>query len=126
MVNTLEVQLQGIGHLINFYICKMIILDCNSLSPDNGTNYALSIVSITLGILSIGVSIWLYVLSTRLSNKTTQAIDEIKAATTQLKDMHSKYVEVIFTMFKHDHEKLIETQYKNLEKGGKEPDVKKQ
>ncbi len=83
-----------------------------------------SIVSITLGILSIGLSIWFFVLSNRLSIKTTKAIDEISEATRQLKEMHSKYVEVIFEMFKNDHKRFVDSQFRESELGGKESDDK--
>jgi hypothetical protein len=100
-----------------------MILDCTSI-PNSDSNSLLSIVSIVLGILSICLSIWFYVLSSQLSNKTTTEINKIQEATKQLNEIHNRYFEVVFDLFKRDHERFAESQFGDSEPSGKVDDSK--
>jgi LPXTG-motif cell wall-anchored protein len=98
-----------------------MIIDCNIPQTGEATNI-LSILSIVLGILSIALSVWFFILSSRLSRDSTKAMEDIKSVTNQLRDIHTKYVEVIFDMFKNDHQRIVNKQLGGSETGGSKQD----
>lgn len=85
----------------------------------------LSILSIVVGLFSIVLSVWFFVKSSELSNKTNETLVKIDNATNTLKEMHDNYVKMIFDMFKNTHEKMADKQFNGPTKEGGNANSKK-